>query len=198
MNLTRYKLIFAVVGLIGIFLLINPAISMYVNIPNGLRYSEIYLLGPQHTEENYPFNTATGENYSCYIGIGNHMGSPTYYEVLVKIRNLTDSPPDNNAMVPCPANILHEYKFCLQDGAIWEKDVTFSITNALVSGDNPRIREFQIDGTALNMDKPIGWNVESSTFSYQLIFELWTYNSTLNAFGFNSRYVSLNLNFTKT
>lgn len=41
------------------------------------------------------------------------------------------------------------------------------------------------------------WNSNSTTFTYQLFFELWNYNIQKGSVEFNNRFVSLHLNLTE-
>ena len=55
-------------GLIGVLLIATPALSGAIpSLPGGAQFSELYLLGPDHMAENYPFNIAVGQNYSVYV-----------------------------------------------------------------------------------------------------------------------------------
>ena len=90
MKLDGYKLIFVVVGLIGVLLIATPALVDVIHlpgIPDGEQFSELYLLGPDHTATNYPFNIAVGQNYSVYVDVGNQLGSSAYYVLYVKLGN---------------------------------------------------------------------------------------------------------------
>jgi len=198
MKLEGYKLVFVAVGLIGVLLIASPALVDLIHAPAGEQFSELYLLGPDNMAANYPFNIAVGQNYSVYIGVGNHLGSSVYYVLYVKFGNETDQMPNATLGTPSILQPLIEYRFSIQDSVNWESLLNFSVANASISGNNPQINTLQINGVAFNVDKPAMWDSNSTTFKYQLLFELWIYNSSSSAISFNDRFVDLQLNLTRT
>jgi uncharacterized membrane protein len=197
MKLGGYKLVFVVVGLIGVLLIASPALSGVIRLPGGEQFSELYLLGPNHMAENYPFNIVAGQNYSVYVGVGNQLGSSAYYVLYVKFGNETDQMPNATLGAPSILQPLYEYRFSIQDSVNWESLLTFSVSNAAISGNNSQINTLQLNGVAFNVDKPAMWDSNSTTFTYQIVFELWLYNATSNSVQFNSRFVDLHLNLTE-
>jgi uncharacterized membrane protein len=198
MKLEGYKLVFVAVGLIGVLLIASPALGGVIRLPGGEQFSELYLLGPNHMAENYPFNIVAGQNYSVYVGVGNQLGSSAYYVLYVKFGNETDQMPNATLGAPSILQPLYEYRFSIQDSVNWESLLTFSVSNAAISGNNSQINTLQINGVAFNVDKPAMWDSNSTTFKYQLLFELWLYNSQSSAISFNDRFVDLQLNLTRT
>ncbi len=199
MKLDGYKLIFVVVGLIGVLLIATPALVDVIRlpgIPGGSQFSELYLLGPDQTATNYPSNIAVGMNYSVYVDVGNQLGSSAYYVLYVKLGNETDPLPNNALGTPSSLPPLYEYRFSIQNSIYWESLLNFSISSALISGTSSQINTLQINGVAFNVDKPAMWNSNSTTFTYRLFFELWIYNAQSNQIEYNNRYVRLQLNLT--
>ena len=148
--------------------------------------------------ENYPFNIAVGQNYSVYVDVGNQLGSSAYYVLYVKLGNQTDQMPNATLGTPSILQPLYEYRFSIQDSMNWESPLTFSVSNASISGNNSQINTLQVNGVAFNVDKPAMWDSNSTTFKYQLLFELWTYNNKSNSIEYNSRFVDLFLNLTSS
>lgn len=72
-------LIIASIGVISI--IINPT-------PNE-RFTEFYILGADGKAGNYPTNITLNENGTVVIGLVNHEGVPTNYQLLVKLNNST-------------------------------------------------------------------------------------------------------------
>jgi len=198
MKLEGYKLVFVVVGLIGVLLIATPALAGAIHLPGGAQFSELYLLGPDQMAENYPFNISAGQNYSVYAGVVNHLGSSAYYVLYVKFGNETDQMP--NAVLGTPSSLqpLYEYRFSIQDSMNLESLLNFSVSSASISGTNSQINTLQINGVAFNVDKPAMWDSNSNTFKYQLLFELWIYNVQTGSVEFNNRYLDLQLNLTRT
>ena len=80
----------------------------------------------------------------------------------------------------------------------WERLFTFSVSSAVISGNNSQIKTLQLNGVTFNVDKAAMWNSNSTTFTYRLFFELWLYNEQKGSVDFNNRYVSIQLNLTQT
>jgi uncharacterized membrane protein len=123
-----YKLVFVVLGLIGILLIAFPALGDVFRLPAGEEFSELYLLGPEHMAYNYPFTIVVGQNYSIYACVGNHLGSSAYYVLYVKLGNQTDQMPNATLRKPSSLQPLYEYRFFVQDNMNWENLITFSIS----------------------------------------------------------------------
>lgn len=198
MKLNDYKFVFAAVGLIGVLLIASPAIGIFLPFPSGEQFSELYVLGPERMMENYPFNIISDKNYSVYVGVGNHMGSSSYYTLYVKFRNQTDLLPNATSGTPSPLQPLYEYKFVLQDGKSWESPLTFSVSNASISASQSIIRQLTINGFTFEVNKQSVWDSNSTTFYYQLVFELWLHDAPSNIVQFHNRYVNLRLNLTES
>jgi hypothetical protein len=197
MRLEEYKLIFIAVGLIGVLLFATPTLSLVVHLPSGEKFSELYVLGSEHTAENYPYNVTAGENYSVYVGVGNHLASSAYYAVYVKFTNETDLLPNSTTGMPSPVQPLYEYRFLIKDGEVWESPMTFSVSNASVTANESLIKTLTINGVAFNVDKPATWNPNSNVFYYMLLLELWMYDVQSNSVQYNNRFVDVPLNLTR-
>jgi uncharacterized membrane protein len=198
MNLKDYRLVFVAVGLIGVLLISTPALASFIHPPAGEQFSELYLLGPNQKAANYPYNIGIGQNYTVYVGVGDQLGSSAYYTLYVKFGNKTDQMPDAALKTSSSLPPLYEYRFSIQNSVNWESLFTFSVSNASISGNNSQINNLQINGVAFNVDKPAIWNSNSTTFTYQLLFELWIYNDKSNSMEYNNRFVYLNLNLTSS
>jgi len=196
MKLEGYKLVFVAVGLIGVLLIVTPAIAGTIRLPGGEQFSELYLLGPDQMATNYPYNIAVGQNYSVYVGVGNQLGSSAYYTLYVKLGNESDKMPNATLETPSSLPPLYEYSFSIQNGMNWEGHMNFSVYNASIQGTNSQISSIQINNVAFNVDKAAMWNSNSTAFTYQLLFELWIYNHESNSIEYNNRFVDLKLNLT--
>ena len=197
MKLDDYKLFFVAVGLIGVLLICTPAFIGAIPLPGGEQFSELYLLGPGKMAENYPSNIALGQSYSVYVGVGNQLGSTAYYVLYVKLGNLTDQLPNKTLGTPSPLQPLYEYRFSIQDGTNWERSLSFLVTSASIQGSNSQINTLQINDVTFNVNKPAISNSTSTTFTYQLLFELWIYNVHTGSVEFNNRFVNLHLNLIR-
>ena len=198
MKLGDFKLVFVAVGLIGVLLIASPALAGAIRLPSGEAFSELYLLGPNQMAANYPYNIAVGENYSVYVNVGNHLGSSAYYVLYVKLGNETDPLPNSTSATPSSLAPLYEYRFSIPDSTNWQSLLSFSVPNASIQENNSQINTLKINDYTLNVEKPATWNSNSTTFTYRLFFELWLYNEQTRSVEFNNRYVSLQLNLTRT
>jgi len=190
------KVVFASVGLIGVLLFASSTLGLVLRLPGGEKFSELWVLGPERMAEDYPFNVRVGENYSVYVGVGNHMGFSAYYVVYVKFRNQTESLPNATAGTSSPLPPLFEFRLFVEDGKSWEAPLRFSFSNVSFSENRSFVGSLMINGVAFNVDKWASWDVENNGYYYQLFIELWIYNVEPAAFEFHNRFVGLWLNMT--
>jgi|WetSurMetagenome_2_1015567.scaffolds.fasta_scaffold309835_2 hypothetical protein len=198
MKLNDYKLIFVAVGLIGALLIASPAIAGAIRPPGGEQFSELYLLGPDLMAENYPYNIVADQNYSVNIVVGNHMGSSAYYTIFVKFRNQTDTLPNTTTATPSPLQPLYEYKFSIPNGQSLVNPVVFSVSDTPTLGNQSIIKQITINNIKFDVNKPATWDSNSTKFRYGLFFELWLYDVQSTSIQFNSRFVGIQLNLTRT
>ena len=77
----------AVTGLVLITIL-AVFVAMQPIIPSSVpRFSELGVLGPNIVIGGYPTNITQGSVVHLYVYVGNHEGTVTYYQVLVKLGN---------------------------------------------------------------------------------------------------------------
>jgi hypothetical protein len=199
LRLDDYKLIFISVGLIGILVLASPTLGLVLRLPGGERFSELWILGSGGMAEGYPTNVyGNGSSYMVNVGVGNHMGSSIYYVVYVKFRNETDAFPNDTSGEPSPLLPLYEYDVFIEDGENWTAPLAFSVSNVSFSGNSSLVGTLTINGVPFNVSKPVSWNMENSGFYYELLVELWIYNSGSDAIQFHDRFVGFYLNMTRS
>jgi uncharacterized membrane protein len=196
MKLKDYRTIFSVVGLIGVLLIVTPALACFFPFPNREHFSQLYIWGSKNSTENYPFNIVAGQNYSVYLGVRNHVGSSVYYVLYVKFGNQTDQFPGNTTGTSSPLQPLYEYRFLLQNNKAWESSLNFSVSDVSFSGNRSSIGKLLVNDFVFYIKKPAIWDTVNHGFYYQVFMELWTYNIYSGLVEFNNRAVSLNLNLT--
>ena len=196
MKLAGYQLVFVAVCLIGVLLIATPALGGVIRLPGGEQFSELYLLGPEQMASNYPFNVTVGQNYSLYVGVGNHLGSSAYYALYIKLQNQTDFLPNATTGETSPLQPLYEYRFFVQEGKTWEAPLTFSISEASTNANQSLIKRLSINNDVIDVNKIATWDSNTTTYSYTLLVELWAYNIQSNSIEYNNRFVCLRLNFT--
>jgi hypothetical protein len=196
MKLEDCRVVFAALGLIGVLAFASPTLSFVLHLPGGEKFSELWVLGPGHMAEDYPFNVTAGVNYLVYVGVGCHVGSSAYYVVYVKFRNESEPLPNSTAGTPSALAPLYEYRVFLEDGESSEFPLTFSFSSVSFSGNQSTVGSVMINGVQPTVEKSASWDTVNSGYYYELFMELWIYDPALNLPSFNNRFVSLWLNMT--
>ena len=196
LKLEDCRVVFVVVGLVGILLLASPVLGLVVHSPGGERFSELWLLGSGHMAEGYPFNVTGGGNYMVYVGVGNHMGSSSYYDVRVKFRNQNEPLPNIMAGTPSSLPTLYTYRVFVGDGSSWEAPLTFSFSDISFLENQVVVGAIRVNDVASSVGKSASWDVNSTGYYYQLFVELWIYSVEVDGFQFHNRFVSRWLNMT--
>ena len=178
-------------------LVASPALQRLLVYPQTDFFTELWLLGPQHKAENYPFNITRNQNYDVFLGIENHLGHCGYYLVQVKFRNQTQPAADSFNHTPSSLPSLYNIAAFVADKETWELPVHFSfdytydenltqvIFNRLIFNDVA----LDINGSSA------AWYPQKSSFFGNLFFELWISDATGN-FHYHERFVGLVLNMT--
>jgi hypothetical protein len=196
LRLEDYRVAFMVAGLIGVLLFASPTLSLVVHLPGGEKFSELYVLGPNLTAEDYPFNVTAGESYLVNLGVGNYMGSSTYYVVYVKLGNEIDALPNDTTAAPSPLPPLYGYRLFLRDNENWTAALNFSFSGVTFSNDTCTVKALTMNNVTFNVNSSTTWDMENRGYFYRLFTELWVYNADSNTVSYNSRFVSLWLNQT--
>lgn len=197
-KLENFRLVFIVVGLVGVLLFASPSFALFLHLPGGERFSELWILGPEHMAEGYPFNVTENESYHVYLGIGNHLGRSAYYAVYVKFRNQTEPLPNYTLAEPSSLPVLFEYRALVSDGASWEGALDFSFSNVAIAREENRssVGSLKINDVVVNVDKVALWDAEDGAFYYELFMELWLYDVASDGFVYHNRFVGLWFNMT--
>jgi uncharacterized membrane protein len=198
MNMKNYAVPFFVVLAIVALLVVSPALSRVLVFPRTEFFTEIWILGPSHMTEDYPFNIFSGQSYSVTLGIGNQLGYCAYYLVEVKFLNESQSAPSGFALSPSLVSSLFNVTAFVADQTTWEMPLTLSfnfVSN--VSLLRVDFRSMVLNGVALGLNGlSESWNASRNMFPGDLVFELWLFNSTENSFQYHQRFVYLWLNMT--
>jgi uncharacterized membrane protein len=198
LKLEEYRLVFIAVGLIGVLLLASPAVARALQLPSGEKFSELYVLGPGHMTEDYPFNVTEGRDCSVYVGVGNHMAASAYYVLYVKFRNQTELLPNSTSATPSPLQPLYEYRFFVADNETWEAPLVFSISEAAFKANQSAVNKIAINNVEFTVNKQAEWDMNSTGFYYQLFMELWIFDPISSSVEFHNRFVGLYLNLTRS
>jgi len=198
MSIEDLKLLYGIGCLVLGLIILSPTLAMVIRLPGGERFSELWILGPEHLAENYPFNIVEGQVYNISLGVANHMGKTEYYVVYVKVRNQTEALPDSVNGTPSPLNPVFEYRVFLRDSEVWEKEISFSLREFKFENGSCRVSKLVLDENSIDIGKVAFWDAENRGFYLQLFFELWIYDSKVMGFQYHNRFVGLWLNATLT
>jgi len=197
MNFQDYRTFFVVGSLVSVLLAASPALSLVVSFPRGGEsFSELWLLGPNHMAEDYPFNVYTDESYDLFLGVGNHLGHSAYFLVCAKFRNQTHPLPNASGSEPSSLPSVFDFQFFVSDGDVWETLITIKILNASVQGNTMIVESVSVNDKASQVGCSSIWDSENNGFYFQLFFELWLYDSGGSSFQFHDRFVGIWLNMT--
>jgi uncharacterized membrane protein len=201
MNLQEYEVLFIVVISILALLVASPVLQRLLVYPQTEVFTEMWLLGPEHKAENYPFNITIGENYHVFLGIANHLEQCTYYLIQLKFRNQTQSAADSFNRTPSTLLPLYSITVFVADKEKLEIPISFSF-NYVQNSYNETLLQVRFLGMTFN-DAVLNlngytavWDAERSGFFGNLFFELWIYNSTVGALQYHERFTGLWLNMT--
>jgi hypothetical protein len=198
MALREYKVLFIIIISFLALLVASPALQQLLVYPQTEFFTELWLLGPQHSAENLPYNITLNENYKLFLGISNHLGYCAYYSIQVKFRNQTQSAPDPLTQKPSSLSPLYSISGVVADKETWELPVTFSFDYSYdANASQVNFNRMMFNGAALNLNgSSATWDAEKSRFYGNLIFELWIYNDTVGGFMYHQRYNDLKFNMT--
>ena len=198
MSMEEHRVLFLVVGGVLILLVASPVLSRVLVLPRTEFFSELWLLGPNHMAEDYPFNITSGSEYNVFLGIGNRLGYAAYYKVLVKFRSQNQSAADSFNRTPSSLPALYEIRTFVADEEVWEIPLAFSFNHLY----NESRLQVDVNGLILNgielenLDYVISWDSARSVFFGNLFFELWIYNASSSSFHYHERFVDLKFNMT--
>jgi hypothetical protein len=201
-NLVEHRLTFIVVTGIIMLLVASPALSRLLVYPRTEFFTEMWLLGPSHMAEDYPYNLTSGQNYTVYLGLGNHLGYCAYYLVEAKFRNETQSMPTSFGPVenrtPSSLPSLFNISAFVADEQNWELPLNFSFDyEASLDKSQALFRGLTLNNEVLGLEGFVtAWSATRSVFFGNLVFELWMYNAQATALSYQGQFVDLKFNMT--
>jgi len=147
-------------------------------------YFQFYVLGSDHLASNYfPGNDSVlvaGEQVRWYVDIVNNMGDVELASIVVKIGNSTTQTPTMQNVTGTNTPILTNFEKFMQDNETWEIPLVWDVSNVTASQASVRITSIQINNATLD---PSNWTATNGN-NFQLIFELWTWQTETNSFQF--------------
>jgi hypothetical protein len=198
LDVRNYQVLFLVVVAVSALLVASPALSRLLVWPRTEFFTELWILGPNHMAEDYPYNVSRDQNYSILLGVGNRLGRLAYYSIAVKFRNQTQPAANsfNRTYSSLPA--LYNVSAFVPDEQVLELPLTFSLNYS----DPDALSRIEFYSLTLNnvllglTDCTATWDSGRNEFVGNLFFEAWIYNATVGDFQYHERFVSLRLNMT--
>jgi len=92
---------------------------------------------------------------------------------------------------------LFEYKTFIEDGATWEVPLTFRVNELSFANGVSHLSGIIVNGIDIPISEMSAWNNDKTGFYYNLVVELWIFNSSLGISQFHNRFVSIPLNMTQ-
>lgn len=192
----EFRALYAVFCSILLLIAISPAVLSLLPLPEGERFTELWLLGENHVAEDFPFVVREGATYDIFVGIGNHMRSSVYYTLHVKFWNRTSAISGQAHHDGDLEGAFYEYRIILKNEETWESRVEFSFSNITVNEGSIHVGGVSVDGTVFPVSCSTDWDQEDQGFYYQLLMELWILNTTSSEFVSHNRSVGIWLNLT--
>ena len=197
-----YRAVFLVVTFIVALIVASPALSRLLVYPRTEFFTELWILDSNHRAENYPFNITQNQNYTIYLGIGNHLGNCSYYIIEVKFKNQSQRSPSSfgpiENRVPSPLKSLYNISAFVADEQILELPLTFSFDYTYNENlSRVDFKSLKLNGVTLDLSGYVAeWNATRRGCYGFLFFELWLYNDVNSSFKYHGRFVGLWLNMT--
>ncbi|MGA2683064.1 MAG: DUF1616 domain-containing protein [Candidatus Bathyarchaeia archaeon] len=198
MNPREYKGLILIITAVSALIVASPALQHFLVSPQTEFFTEFYLLGPQHTAANFPYNVTSNENYTIYLGAANHLGYCAYYQVEVKFRNQNQSAPNPFNLTASSLPSLYNITAFVADKQTWELPLSFSFEYTYNQTQSQiDYNQLTLNGVNLNLANNYSpWDAQKKVFYGNLVFELWIYNSTISNFQYHERFASLGFNMT--
>ena len=190
-------MVIAVTAILAVYTA-TPALQEFLVLPKGEAFTELWLLGPGHMTENYPYNITSGQSYDVFLGVFNHLGNVACYSIQVKIRNQIQSEPSSMEHNSSNLPVLFNLYAVVADNESWELPVRFGFDYYYDSAQSKVVyTKFLFNDKVLTLSGySTSWDTSRSSFFANLIFELSVYDRGTGSFQYHERYVDLKFNMT--
>jgi hypothetical protein len=146
--------------ILGMTIIVAFFVASPLFLPKGTgeTFSELGILGPNNKLGDYPSVIVASETVYLNVYVGNQMGKPIDYIVMIKLG-------DNETSInPAPLQPIQQFEAIVPSNGTWT--FPFNVTMSKVG------------------------------LNQRLIFELWTYNETINQNQYHERWGQIWLNVT--
>ncbi len=192
MSFAYQKEIFLVIIAVIIVVIAFPFIQQALVDKKPEPNSELWLLGQQHTADNYPFNIKSNQNYTVFIDVKNNLGDMVQYMIRARFLNMTQR------ATASPVPSIYSSTAAVEDGATWAFPITFSIDYAFDEATfKVNLNSISVNNMTTNAsDISVAWDSDNEGRFGYLDFELWIYDNDAREFKNHGRSVDLRLNMT--
>jgi len=196
MRLQEYKLLIIIVTAVLALVVASPALQKVLVYPQTEFFTEFWILGPGHKAENYPFNVTTNNSYDVFLGLRNHLGNFSYYQVQVKLRNQTQPGADSFNRTSSSLSPIYGINTFLADNGTWELPMSFSFNYTVDSGNSVvNLNSMVFNSNTLDLSGySVSLDPEKQQYLVNLFFEVWIYDYASGAFKYHERDAGLWLN----
>lgn len=191
MNLRKYVvLLLIVVATLALFI-VSPIVSQLFATTETDHFTEFSLLGPNHDTKTYPYSIKSGQAFTLYLNIDNHLGSQGYYLIRIKFRDQTDSAPNSFDKTSSSMPSLMDIPAVVNN----DESLETALKIALIYSSPSTLSGMNINGSLVS-GRSISIANSTSGYFGNLFFELWLYNNSTSTFEYNQRYVGIWLKLT--
>ena len=178
MNLQQYQVFLLIITGTLALIVASPALQRLLVYPQGEFFTEMWLFGPDHMAENYPFAVKKAENLEFFLGISNYLGRCAYYLIQVKFRNQTEPAVDSLNRTSSTLPSLHTVNAFVANEETWETPILCAIGFVQENHEGPllqvRVTNMTFNDYFLDLkDFTMVWDADRSGFFGNLFFELW-------------------------
>jgi hypothetical protein len=196
-NLENARLVYVVSCVLLGFLILSPTLFAVFPLPEGERFSELWLLDSSHMIESGALNVLLNKPYTFYLGVGNQMGDLEYYTIYVKLLGPSEGLQETGSNLPSSAESIFEYNLFLRNNETWEKPFVFSFENVTFENDVAHLSTLSINSNEIGVDTTVVQDASDGGFYCKMLFELWIYNSTISALQYHNRFVQFWMNLNR-
>jgi uncharacterized membrane protein len=193
-NLQNAKSIYVISCFILGLIILSPTFFAVVPLPEDQKFTELWLLGPNHTIQSGAVNVSLYKPYTSYIGVRNQMNNLEYYTVYVKFRSESEAFQEQATGLPSLLTPVYEYPLFLRNNQTWETKFVFSFEKVSFDNNISKVTMISINGNDVDVDTTLIRDESDGGFYCQMLFELWIYNATTSSFQYNDRSVRFWLN----
>ncbi|MGD0996220.1 MAG: DUF1616 domain-containing protein [Candidatus Bathyarchaeia archaeon] len=120
--IVTWEQVCAVILGVTVIIALVATVPFFLPKSTSEKFSELGILGPNMQLGDYPTATVAGQPVNLYVYVGNQMGIPMYYGVMIKLG-------DNNTIVdPASVTPIQQFTSVVPDNGTWTFPVSVTLT----------------------------------------------------------------------